>query len=75
METIYEGTWEELQSHSAELTGRRVRVIVQDIETAGRLMRFEQGLARIKEIGRGIGPFPYRDITLDLRYPDDEERA
>ncbi len=27
---IYEGTWEEIASHSSELTGRRVRLTVLD---------------------------------------------
>ena len=76
METIYEGTWDEVAAHRGEFENRRLRVVVLDTseETAirERVARIERGLAMAREASRGLGPFPKREITLDVLYPDED---
>ena len=77
METVYEGTWEEILAHQDELQDRRLRVTVLDAPDRAaireRVERLERGLALAREISKDFPPVPERHITLDFLYPDKDE--
>ena len=77
METVYEGTLEEILAHRDELQDRRLRVTVLDTSDEGaireRVAKLERGLAMVRELGKDLPPYPRRELTLDVFYPDEDE--
>ena len=77
MATVYEGTWEEIKAHEAELAGRKVRLIVEETPDEAaireRVARIDRGLAMAREFGKDLSPVPERRITLAFLYPDEDE--
>lgn len=77
METVYEGTWDEIAAHRGELENRRLRVVVLDTpEEAAiceQVARIERGLEMARELGKELPPYPKRELTLDVMYPDEDE--
>lgn len=72
--TTLVGTWEEIKTHDAELSGHRVTVSVHPFETTKeeRLERFRQSLEMIRELGKDLPTYPERIFTSEDYYPDED---
>lgn len=79
MQTVYEGTWDEIAAHRDEFEGRHLKLIVEEkpdeVVSRERLARLDRALAIIEEVGRDKGPYPNHTMDNDFFYPDDEERV